>query len=76
MIEKVVPFLSLTQSISPLCWVIIPLDIASPNPEVISLVETSGKKIESIKSSGIPGPLSLISIKQADLWKVLLMNVS
>ena len=60
------------QSISPLCWLIIPLAIASPKPDVISLVETRGKNIESIRSSGIPGPLSEISIKQADLWKVLL----
>ena len=45
----------------------IPFTIDKPKPEAISLEETKGKKIESIISSGIPGPLSIKSIWQAVL---------
>ena len=45
----------------------IPFAIARPSPEESFLVETKGKKIESMYSSGIPGPLSIKSISQAVL---------
>ena len=45
----------------------IPFAIARPRPEATFLVETKGKNIESMYSSGIPGPLSIKSISHAVL---------
>ena len=48
----------------------IPFAIARPRPEATFLVETKGKNIESMYSSGIPGPLSIKSISHAVLKKL------
>ena len=42
----------------------IPCVIERPNPEPVSFPEIIGKKIDSLISSGIPGPLSLTEILQ------------
>ena len=54
----------------------IPLTMDKPNPEAISFDETKGKKIESIMSSGMPGPLSINSTWQAVLYFLLLIKTS